>query len=80
VTAAVTGHRVLAPADARVLGAGGLGLLVLAAAAVWWPRLLAVPLAVLFAWLGGALLARAIRLRRNQAAYGTEPSERATVP
>jgi len=80
VTAAVTGHRVLAPADARVLGATGGVLLVLAGAAVWWPRLLALPLALLLAWLGGALVARALRLRRDRPPRSTVPNSAQEPP
>jgi cardiolipin synthase len=66
VTAAVTDHRVLASADAEILGLAGLVLLVLAAAAVVWPWVLAWPLAGLLAWIGTALVARAWRLRRRR--------------
>jgi cardiolipin synthase len=80
VTAAVTGHRVLAPADARVLGATGGVLLALAGSAVWWPRLFAVPLALLLAWLGGALVARALRLRRDRPPRSTVPNSQRPAP
>jgi cardiolipin synthase len=62
VTAAVTDHRVLQPAEARIVGAIGLILLLIAAAVVLWPRLLAIPAAVLLVWIGGTLLVRAYRL------------------
>jgi cardiolipin synthase len=65
VTAAVSGHRVLAPAEARIVAALGGVLLVAAGVAFRWPRLLAWPLAVLLVWLGGALLARAWQLHRR---------------
>jgi cardiolipin synthase len=63
VTAAVAGHRVLAPADARTVGLTGAVLVALAAIAIWRPPVLAWPFAVLLAWLGGVLLAQAWRLR-----------------
>jgi cardiolipin synthase A/B len=66
VTAAVTDHRVLQPADARTIAAIGLGLLVIAALVVRWPRLLAIPFALLLLWIGGALLVRAYRLKRRK--------------
>jgi cardiolipin synthase len=66
VSAAVAGHRVLAPADARVLAGVGLALLLVAVAATIWPPVLAWPLALLLVWLGGALLARAVRLWRGR--------------
>ena len=65
VTAAVTDHRVLQPADARIVGTIGLALLIIAALVMLWPRLLAVPGALLLVWTGGALLVRAVRLRRK---------------
>jgi cardiolipin synthase A/B len=76
VTAAVSGHRLLAPAEARIVAALGGVLLVAAGVAFRWPRLLAWPLAVLLVWLGGALLARAWQLRRG----GTTPDDRAVDP
>jgi cardiolipin synthase len=76
VTAAVAGHRVLARAEARVVAGSGAALLVTAGLAFRWPRLLAWPLAVLLAWLGGALLTRAWQLRRS----GPAPEERAVDP
>jgi hypothetical protein len=66
VSAAVGGHRVLAPAEARILVALGGGLLAIAAAAIWKPGLLAWPAAALLGWLGGALLAPAWRLGRER--------------
>jgi len=66
VSAAVAGHRVLAPADARILGGVGLTLLLGAVVAAVWPRLLAWPFGLLLVWLGGALLARAVRLWRER--------------
>jgi cardiolipin synthase A/B len=66
VSAAVAGHRVLAPADARTLAVAGLILLLVAVGATVWPRVLAWPFALLLVWLGGALLARAVRLWRER--------------
>jgi cardiolipin synthase A/B len=65
VTAAVTDHRVLQPADARIVGTIGLVLLVLAGLVLRWPRLVGIPAALLLIWTGGALLVRAVRLRRR---------------
>ena len=66
VSAAVTDHRVLQPADARIIGAIGLGLLLIAAAVVRWPLLLAVPAALLLVWIAVALLVRAHRQHRRR--------------
>jgi cardiolipin synthase len=64
IGAAVTNHRLLGPAEARLLGGAGVALLVLAILAALWPRLVAAPLAALSAWLAAALLLRAWRLWR----------------
>jgi cardiolipin synthase A/B len=63
VGAAITNRRALGPAEARVLAAGGALLLVLAVLGAVFPRLFMVPLALLGAWVGSALLIRAWKLR-----------------
>ncbi len=63
VSAALTNHRALGPAEARVMAAGAGLLLTLAAAAVLIPRLLTIPIAIGAAWVGVTLLVRAWRLR-----------------
>jgi len=67
VGAAITGRRVLGPAEARIMGAAGVALLVLGLVALLWPWAVAVPLAVLAIWLAGSLLFRAWVLRRERA-------------
>ena len=62
VGAAITNHRPLGPAEARVMAAGGVLLLLFAALTVIWPRLVTIPLALLAAWVATTLLVRAIRL------------------
>jgi cardiolipin synthase A/B len=62
VGAAITNHRALGPAEAKVMAAGGLLLLVLAAVTLIYPRLLTLPFALLAAWVATTLLVRAIRL------------------
>jgi len=66
VGAAMTGRRVLGPAEGRIMGAAGVALLLLALLATIWPRVIAVPLAVISAWLGVTLLLRARTLRRER--------------
>ena len=66
VGAAMTGRRVLGPAEGRIMGAAGIALLLLALLATIWPRVIAVPLAVISAWLGVTLLLRARTLRRER--------------
>ncbi len=64
VGAAIT-QRSLAPAEARSLSLFGFSLLVVALVAFLLPRILAVPIGVVAAWLGVSLLARARRVRRE---------------
>jgi cardiolipin synthase len=64
IGAAMTNHRLLGPAEARILGIAGAALVLLAVLAALWPRLVAVPLAGLSAWVAAALLIRAWRLWR----------------
>ncbi|MGH7505855.1 MAG: phospholipase D-like domain-containing protein [Longimicrobiales bacterium] len=66
VTAAVANRRVLAPAEARIVAVTALVFIAAAVAAFFWPRLFAWPLAGVCAWLGGVLLVRAWRLRRER--------------
>jgi len=68
VGAAITNHRALGPAEAKVMAFGGGILLAVAAVAVAAPHLLTVPLALLAVWIGVTLLVRAWRLRLSRAA------------
>jgi cardiolipin synthase len=73
VGAAMTGRRVLGPAEARIMGTAGVALLVLGLVALLWPRAVAVPLAVLALWLAASLLFRAWALRRERAEEPKDP-------
>jgi cardiolipin synthase len=66
LTAAVNSHRAVEAREAGLLAAAGGAAIVVALLAVLWPRLFAIPFAVILAWLGGTLLARAWRLRRGR--------------
>jgi cardiolipin synthase len=66
VGAAMTGRRLLGPAEARIMGTAGITLLLLALLATIWPRVIAVPLAVIATWLGITLLLRARALHRER--------------
>src|SRR5258707_15452392 len=70
VGAALTEQRVLEPAEARLLALVGSVLLGVAAAASFWPLLIAAPLCVILVWIALALLARAYSLRRTRRARG----------
>ncbi len=62
VGAAIKDHRVLGPAEARVLGVASFVLLALAAVGFIWPWVIAVPLGVLAAYIGTTLLIQTVRL------------------
>ncbi|MEQ1728461.1 MAG: phospholipase D-like domain-containing protein [Vicinamibacterales bacterium] len=62
VGAAITNHRVLGPAEARVMAVAGLLLLVLSGVAIQWPRIVAVPLSVMLGWVALSLFFRAATL------------------
>ena len=62
VGAAVTNHRVLGPAEARVMASAGLCVLAVSAVAMKWPKVVAIPLSVLLGWIAIALLYRAATL------------------
>jgi cardiolipin synthase len=68
VGAAITNHRLLGPAEAKIMFSVSWLLLLLAVVAILWPRVLAVPIAVLGGWMAISLLIRAYRLRgrRNE--------------
>ncbi len=59
---AITNHRVLGPAEARVMASAGAALLVLAGVIVKWPKVLAIPVGVMLGWVAISLLVRVARL------------------
>jgi cardiolipin synthase len=64
IGAAITNHRALGPAEARLTALAGLALLLTALVAVLWPRVVVVPFAVVGVWIAAALFVRAWRLWR----------------
>jgi cardiolipin synthase A/B len=64
IGAAITNRRVLGPAEAKITGLASLVLLVFAAVAMLWPRLLVVPATLFAVWMAIALLIKAYRLHR----------------
>jgi cardiolipin synthase A/B len=74
IGAAIANRRVLGPAEAKIMGLGGLVLLILAAVAALWPLLLVVPLALFSAWMAVALLIKAYRLHRAALGHSDDPS------
>ncbi len=67
VSAALGGYRVLRPAEASLLIAGGLCLIAGAIIAVLFPWILVVPFAIAAAWLGVTLVVNGVKLRRTRA-------------
>jgi cardiolipin synthase A/B len=63
--AAITNHRILGPAEARITGVGGLLLLALAAIGIFLPRGLSIPLAVICGWLAVSFLIRTYKIIRD---------------
>jgi cardiolipin synthase len=65
IGAAITNHRALGPAEARLTAFAGLFLLVGAVLALLWPRVVVVPFAAIGGWIALALFVRAWRLWRS---------------
>jgi cardiolipin synthase len=63
VGAAITNHRILGPAEARVMASAGLLLLAVSGVAMAWPKVVAMPLSVMLGWIALSLLFRAATLR-----------------
>ena len=66
VGAAVTGRRLLGPAEARLMARSGALLVLLGVIGVIWPRAIAVPVVVFALWLALAALLRARALRQRR--------------
>jgi cardiolipin synthase len=66
VGAAIAGRRELGPAEAVIMFWGSALLAIIVGVLILWPRVLAVPLAVLCAWLAVSLLFHAIALWRKR--------------
>jgi cardiolipin synthase len=64
--AALTNRRVLGPAESGLLFRLAAIALGVSGAALVWPRLLAIPLAIVGVWLGVAMLGKAWMLRRQR--------------
>ena len=73
VGAAMTSHRVLGPAEAKIMMAAAILLFCVAAIFIIWPRYVAIPIAVVVTWLAISLAIRAHRLyvrrRREEDAF-----------
>ena len=67
VSAALTDRRVLGASEAGVMMKVGLVLTAVAIFGTMFPRLIAVPVGIVAAWIGLALVVRAWKLRRGLA-------------
>jgi cardiolipin synthase A/B len=65
VSAAITNKRILGPAEAEIMFSAGLLLLAAAALALFWPRVITVPLAIVAVWVAASLFLRAYELNRE---------------
>jgi cardiolipin synthase len=65
VGAAMTNHRMLGPAEGRLLTTSGVLMAAVAAVAVVFPRVIAFPLAAIGLWQGLALVWRGFHVRRQ---------------
>ena len=79
VGAAMTDHRVLGPAEARVLLLASVVLLTLAAVGFVFPWLLAIPFGVIACWVGMALFLRGLRLYGQSGKVVRDPEVAAKV-
>jgi cardiolipin synthase A/B len=76
IGAAIASRRTLGPAEARLMFYTGVLVLALAVVSGLWPRVIAIPLAVLGLWVGLTLLLDAYFLWRRSKAGESEPADR----
>lgn len=72
-SAMITEHRVLGLAEARAAAMLGGACVLVATIALLWPPVVAIPLGLLIAWIGGAMIAKAHALRKQRAESGVKP-------
>ncbi len=72
VSAAITNHRPLGPAEARIMGSAGALLLAASIIAALWPRVVSWPLAVIGVWVAISAFIRAFHLHREGKRNGTD--------
>jgi cardiolipin synthase len=77
IGAAMTNRRILGPAEAKIMVGAGVALLIIAAVAALWPRLLMVPLTLGAVWLSVSLLIQAYHLHRAAHGRPHRPTHRA---
>jgi cardiolipin synthase A/B len=72
-SAMITEHRLLGFAEARAAAMLGGACVAVAIIALLWPAVVAIPLGLLVAWIGGAMLAKAHALRKRREESGVSP-------
>jgi cardiolipin synthase len=72
-SAIITEHRVLGLAEARAAAMLGAACVAFATIALLWPAVVAIPLGLLVAWIGGAMIAKAHALRKKREQSGAKP-------
>ncbi|MBO0800064.1 MAG: cardiolipin synthase B [Blastocatellia bacterium] len=65
MSAAITNKRMLGPAEAEIMFSAGLVLLAAAALAIFWPRVITIPIAVVAVWVSVSFFLRAYQLYRE---------------
>jgi cardiolipin synthase len=82
VGAALTEHRLLGHAEAKITGAAGLLLLIIALAGLLWPLSVTIPLSLLCGWLAISLLIRTYKMyfRKKQEREVFGKNERGPSP
>jgi cardiolipin synthase len=66
VGAAITNHRLLGPAEARVMIVAGILGLAFTIAFLLWPRWVTIPLGIFSGWLAISFFIKAYKLRRKK--------------
>lgn len=81
VTSAITSRRELGPAESSLMANVGMVLVLVAAVGILFPWVIAIPVALLAAWLGSAAIIRSFRLRRirKQQGAGSQTGEYSTT-
>ncbi len=64
--AALTNRRLLGPAESGLMVKLAIAAFIVAVGAFWWPRVLAIPVAVVSLWLAATMLRKAWLLRRQR--------------
>jgi len=80
VGAALTENRLLGHAEAKITGAAGLVLLVIALAGFVWPLAVSLPLGVFLGWLAVSLLIRTYKLYFRKKREREIPAEKERRP